>query len=82
MAEVRFMGELSEIVGSRNISVDVSSIDEIFRYLRSRYEKRVMKLAKSMIITVNNTDIRLLNGNATSLSDDDIVNFYPPAAGG
>lgn len=82
MVTLRYLGSLSEKTKTDEEFVNLDSIKDILKYLKKRYGKKVYSLLRSMVITVNGKDIRLIAGVKTVLSDDDTVTFFPPSAGG
>jgi len=82
VVELRYLGVLSIEIGNQNEFIRAHTFSDVFKHINKCYGKHIAKLAKRMVITLNAVDIRLLNGIKTQLSDNDIISFYPPAAGG
>lgn len=82
MIEIRYLGSLREKIGKKNECIFARSISDVLKYIKKTYSKDIYLLTRSMIITVNGSDIRLLKGMKTELLDNYVVSFYPPAAGG
>jgi len=83
---LRVYATLIEIVGSRVREVPISSGETIEQLLRKTglYDTVVENgKVKSMYkVLVNGRDIEFLQGLKTRLNDGDVIDVFPPVAGG
>ena len=82
MVKLRYRGTMAELTGKKDEEVEIGDVAGVLSYLQSQYGKNVAKQAKRMLITVQGTNIQLLNRFKTALDDGDTVCFLPLAAGG
>ena len=89
---VRIFGALRQLVGPKEVEVEVEAGDtvrDVLRALMAQYpalSSRVLdddgNLQSSINILVNGRSIRFLEGVNTSLDEDDVLAIFPPVAGG
>jgi len=65
-----------EVAGDRATLAEVLTSVEVLRDLVGE------RLLQDFIVLVNGRNARLLNGLETELADGDVVDIFPPAAGG
>ncbi len=65
-----------ELAGGRATLAEVVNSVEVLRDLVGE------RLLQDFIVLVNGRNARLLNGLETELADGDVVDIFPPAAGG
>lgn len=90
MAMVRFAGGLRKLIkGMAEVKIEAEDIAECIEKLEKEYagvKARVYEengeLAESINIYVNGDNIRSLQGTATSLKEEDAVNFMTAFAAG
>jgi len=82
MVELRYRGGLAELTGMKREEIETGDVAGVISYLQNQYGKKTAKQAKRMLITVQGTNIQLLNRFKTTLNDGDTVSFLPLAAGG
>lgn len=85
--EVRLYGSIRDAVGESVLSVDAESVESMLRHLEDTHPGlggvllEVDDIAESVVIAVNGTDVRHLDGLATGLDDGDVIritkNAYP-----
>ncbi len=90
MVLVRFYANLREIFGKNDLVVNAPSIRDVLEYLENigsgsyikimRDEKGNMR--ENIIILLNGKNIKFLNGLDTKISGEDIIDLFPPVAGG
>lgn len=82
MAELKYWGELMALTGKRSEALQAGSIAEVLSFLERQYGKAALKEAKRMLITVDGTNIQLLERFKTPLSGGATVSFLPLSGGG
>ncbi len=90
MATVRLYANLRDIAGKNELRVDGSTAKEIIDRLNStlgeKFDKIMNdengKLRENIIFLVNGKNIRFLSGTDTRIEGGDIIDIFPPVAGG
>jgi molybdopterin synthase sulfur carrier subunit len=88
MVTVKLFGNLRQLAGKTNISVEGETIMEVLAELRLLHGCVVdavldeAKLKPHYKIMVNGIDIMLSQGLATQVNPNDIIAIFPPIAGG
>ena len=82
MAELTYWGGMKALTGKKGEPVQAGSIAEVFLFLETQYGKAARKEARRMLITVDGTNIQLLQRFKTPLSDGATVSFLPLSGGG
>ena len=79
---VNYRGALTQAIGLSSEQLEVATVSEVLRHIKSTQGKIVYKQAKAMVIVVNGVSILQKRVYATALFDGDVVSFLPLAAGG
>jgi len=82
MITLIYRGPLAEKIGKKQEQIHAATISDALTHIKTQYGSATLKLAKSMLITLNATNIQLLHGYKTPLKDGDSLAFLPLAAGG
>jgi molybdopterin synthase sulfur carrier subunit len=79
---VTYRGKLAEETGKRSEEIEAQTVRQVLRQVKTNYGKEAHRIAKMELIAVNGVGILQKRVFATTLSDGDVVSFYPLAAGG
>ena len=88
---VKFFADMRDITKSKEIEIEApKDIEMLLTQLSLQYGKKMKsriigednKLHPDMIVLLNGRHIEHLSGEASSLSDGDVVSFFPRIAGG
>ncbi len=90
MVTVRLYANLRDIAGKNELRIDGSTAKEIIDRLNStlgeKFDKIMKdengKLRENIIFLVNGKNIRFLSGTDTKIEGGDIIDIFPPVAGG
>jgi molybdopterin converting factor small subunit len=82
MVQISYRGELCALTGKPGESVSAARVKDVLRHIKAAYGSSAWKEAKTMLITVNNESILLLQVFNTALKDGDTVSFLPICSGG
>ena len=82
MAELNYWGALAALMGKKSETQPADNVAEVLAFLEKQYGRAVLKEAKRMLITVDGTNIQLLQRFKTPLSDGAAVSFLPLSGGG
>lgn len=90
MPLVRLYANLREIFGKDELNVNAASIAEILVFLESLGSNQYNKIMRdekgnmrsNIIILVNGKNVKFLNGLQTKLNGEDVIDLFPPVAGG
>ncbi len=79
---VRYRGQLAELTGVETENLSVGTPRDVLRHIKSNHGAQAEKLAKAMLIAVDNESILLRKGYATRLRDGETLQFLPICGGG
>ena len=90
---MKFFASLAEILGERDISINLeakSNIEDLFKKLARKYPQTFQStifdsngsIKPSYRILVNEQNIEIQNSSKILLKDKDVIAFIPPIGGG
>ncbi len=82
MIKLEYWGSLAELCGKKNEELEASSVAQALAFIQAQYGRAALKEAKRMLITVDGTNILLLERYKTQLRDGQSIAFLPLSAGG
>lgn len=82
MAELNYWGALAALTGKKSEALHAGSIAEVLSFVEKQYGRAAFQEAKRMLITVDGTNIQLLERFKTPLSGGETVSFLPLSGGG
>lgn len=77
-----YRSDLAELIGLTSEEYNAATIKDLLHQMKERHGKDAVKLAKTLLITVNSLSIQTKHHYSTRLAEGDIVGFFPLAAGG
>ena len=88
MPRVNLYATLRDLTGEKSLSVRGSTVKEIIETLASRWPEMKAELlegervADGYSVFVNGRDVRYLQGLDSPVNEDDVIDIFPPVAGG
>jgi len=88
MPRVNLYATLRDLTGEKSVSVEGKTVREVLRALARRWpalEEELLEdgdVKDGYSIFVNGRDVRYLQGLDTPLSEEDVLDLFPPVAGG
>jgi len=90
MALIRVYANLREILRKDEFTIDATSIKEILEVFESFDNTEYNKIMRdengnmrhNIIILVNGKNVKFLNGLDTKINRGDVIDLFPPVAGG
>jgi len=79
---VKYRAVLAKLTGIAEEKMDARDVDSVLKEISSRHGREAEKIARAMIITLNEESILLQKRFKTVLSVGDTVSFFPLGAGG
>ena len=79
---VRYRAHLAQLTKIGEETIEASSVKDVLKHIKKRFNDEAEKTAKSMIIAVNGQSILQLKVFKTHLQDGDEVAFLPICGGG
>lgn len=79
---VLYRGQLAQRTGMGSEVLDVQTVRDILKHVKTKHGGDAEKLARAMLITVDGESIQLRKGYATKLKEGEIVQFFPICGGG
>ncbi|MCI8478162.1 MAG: hypothetical protein HFE97_07420 [Oscillospiraceae bacterium] len=79
---VQYRGAMADLTGLEQEEVNAERVQEVVRHIRRAHGSEAARLSKTLLITVNQTSILLLQGWRTPLWAGDVVSFLPICGGG
>ena len=85
--KVRVYATLISEVGDRELTVELSDDSDVLGLLQRTGLSRIILEESGVVkemykVLVNGRDIEFLNGVKTKLRDGDVIDIFPPVAGG
>ena len=79
---VQYRGALADLTGLEQEEITAGRVKEVLRHLKAAHGPAAAKRAKTLLVTVNQTSILLLQNWNTPLQEGDVVSFLPICGGG
>jgi MoaD family protein len=82
LARLRLFAALRDAAGVSRDDFEASTVSDLLEQAKKRYGKGFSEALEFASIAVNGTTIKVLQGEATPLEEDDEVALLPPVSGG
>ena len=82
MVVVKLFATLRGRTGEKELHIEAGSVEEVFKFLSSKFGKELQKHLDNATVLVNGQNISQLKGRKTSLQPGDEVSLFPPLGGG
>ncbi len=82
MLKVKYYGLLSSKIDKKEDVFEATTVNELLKEIKRKYNIEVYKIAKSSLILINDQNAGKLKGYKTKLKSGDIIKILPVCAGG
>jgi len=79
---VKYRSVLAKLTGMAEEKMEARDVDGVLKEIKTRHGREAEKIARAMLITLNEESILLQKRFKTVLSAGDTISFFPLGAGG